>query len=133
MLPPPHSRSVFRLRALASLAWVSVILCPVSGAQAIDNDPYELRSSTRRPGLSILDIAPILLYSLGLDVPQEMEGKLPPQLFEPGWLSRRPLRYDLAGQPGKEEPVMEQIDGAIYTKEDERILMERLRALGYIE
>jgi hypothetical protein len=71
-----------------SLAWVSVILCPVSGAQAIDNDPYELRSSTsaRRPGLSILDIG------LPLDFRARIAGLYTRSLHAVDGLAFDPLR-----------------------------------------
>jgi predicted AlkP superfamily phosphohydrolase/phosphomutase len=79
-------------------------------------------------GLSILDVAPILLQSLGLDVPAEMEGRCP-RTFDPSWLSSRPSAR--AASPAERPPAA--AEEVSFTKEDEAKLAQRLRDLGYIE
>jgi predicted AlkP superfamily phosphohydrolase/phosphomutase len=81
-------------------------------------------------GLSILDVAPILLQSLGLDVPAEMEGRVPAGVFDPSWLSSRPLR---PASVSPAEPPPAPAEEVAFTKEDEAKLAQRLRDLGYIE
>ena len=80
--------------------------------------------------LSILDVAPLLLYSLNLPVPDDITGHLPTAIFEPTTLEQRPMRSttgegpDLAPAPAPE---------AIYDAETEAMMLDRLRALGYVE
>ena len=89
-----------------------------------------LKHGLRLGGLSILDVAPLLLHSLGLEIPADMEGTLPSAAFEAGWLGRRagrgagPRRVEVPEPPAAE---------ASFTKEDELKLAQRLRDLGYIE
>jgi hypothetical protein len=85
----------------------------------------------RLSGLSILDVAPFLLHSLGLEIPADMEGTLPSAAFDPSRRGRRPVRAAPAApaEPGPEPAAAE----AFFTKEDELKLAQRLRDLGYID
>jgi predicted AlkP superfamily phosphohydrolase/phosphomutase len=91
-----------------------------------------LRRGLRLGGLSILDVAPLLLHSLGLEVPAEMEGTLPTAAFEAAWLGSQPTR-PAAPRPVEEPEPAAPGDEAFFTKEDELKLAQRLRDLGYIE
>jgi hypothetical protein len=97
-----------------------------------------LECGVRLPALSILDVAPLLLDSLDLEVPADMEGRVPAGAFHPAWRRARPARP----QPAKaveappnavEAPPKAALEGALFTKEDELKLAQRLRDLGYIE
>ena len=90
-----------------------------------------LRQGVRLPMLSILDVAPLLLHSLDIDIPRDMEGTVPAAAYQPGWLQSRSVRQETRRTP-QTAPV--HIDDAtVFTKEDERILAQHLRKLGYIE
>jgi predicted AlkP superfamily phosphohydrolase/phosphomutase len=100
-----------------------------------------LECGLRLQGVSILDVAPLLLHSLDLAVPADMEGKMPVAAFHPSWLRQRPVRT-AAAQKAPEpqaEPQPEPVaagaaaDDSLFTKEDELKLAQRLRDLGYIE
>ncbi|MEO8663268.1 MAG: alkaline phosphatase family protein [Bryobacteraceae bacterium] len=80
--------------------------------------------------LSLLDVAPTTLYSLGLPVPKDMEGKVPPSIFEPKHMAVRPVK--IATQQVAAAPVAP-VGEASMTEEDEAVVMERLRELGYID
>jgi predicted AlkP superfamily phosphohydrolase/phosphomutase len=80
--------------------------------------------------LSILDIAPTVLYSLGLRAPLEMQGRVPEEIFDRDALRARP--------PQKATARAAAVNGngtadVRLTEEDEQIVMERLRELGYVE
>jgi hypothetical protein len=81
----------------------------------------------RRDRVSVLDVAPLLLYVAGLPVPDDLEGQVPEHLLAPAWREAHPLRHvpatALPGLPP--EPADASADDAV--------LIERLRALGYVE
>lgn len=79
--------------------------------------------------LSILDVAPTLLYSLGLPIPEDLEGRVPLEMFEPAFRSKRPVEIAPTVRPS--QPAPEQ--AAVYDEESEEIILDRLRALGYVE
>lgn len=76
-------------------------------------------------GITIHDIAPTLLYGLGLPVAESFPGRAWVELFTGAFRRTHPLRTIATwGEPG---------DGAVTTSgEDEEILRE-LRALGYLD
>jgi predicted AlkP superfamily phosphohydrolase/phosphomutase len=88
-----------------------------------------IRSGWTAPPLSILDVAPITLYGLGLDVVEGMEGDVPHSVFEPSLLEQRPVRRTAAvpAAGSATEPV------AVLDAEQEAIVMRRLQELGYVE
>jgi predicted AlkP superfamily phosphohydrolase/phosphomutase len=90
-----------------------------------------LHQGVRLPALSILDVAPLLLCSLGLEVPRDMEGVVPAAAYMPGWLQNQPVRYG-TGRPPQSAPAQTGNE-AVFTKEDAMKLAQYLRKLGYIE
>ncbi len=84
------------------------------------------------PQRSILDVPSLLLYTLGLPIPEDFEGELPVSLFDPGFLGSHPVRIgEPTRAPAKQTPrKMEEVDE---TEEDQAAIAERLRALGYLE
>lgn len=89
-----------------------------------------------RPGadigeLSILDVAPLLLYSLDVPIPAQLEGRVPVEALRADQLMARPVRRDAAETnrftttAAQAEPVLD--------ADDEDEIMRRLQALGYVE
>jgi len=81
--------------------------------------------------LSILDVAPCVLYSLGLDIPENFDGRTPLQIFEQSYTQTHPCKI---GE--KTTPVDFGTEGAGKVEEDEeenKKIFEQLRALGYVE
>jgi hypothetical protein len=87
--------------------------------------PFAHRSARDR--VSVLDVAPLLLHLAGLPVPDDLEGAVPERLLAPAWSQAHPLRHvpaaELPGLP--DEPAEAAVDDAV--------LIERLRAVGYVE
>jgi predicted AlkP superfamily phosphohydrolase/phosphomutase len=77
------------------------------------------------PPLSILDVAPVLLYSLGLPVPVSFEGRFPAEIFESAVLTAAPCRIEgtTITATGEDAPV---------EAEAEAIILDRLEKLGYM-
>jgi predicted AlkP superfamily phosphohydrolase/phosphomutase len=89
-----------------------------------------IRSGVSTSPFSIVNVAPTLLYSLGLPVPKEMEGAPELSLFESSFVSSRPVREETAGQSGP-TPGVE--TGFARNRDEEEALVAQLKALGYLE
>jgi predicted AlkP superfamily phosphohydrolase/phosphomutase len=89
-----------------------------------------IRRSAAVDELSLVDVAPLLLHRLGLPIPDDLDGRLPLEVFEPEELERRPPeRAAAAAWAGPaEEPGSLELD-----PDEEAAVLERLRALGYVE
>jgi len=84
-----------------------------------------IREGAEYRGASLLDIAPTVLYRLSEPVPLAMDGKILAPIFEFEWLSANPPRYvekDITGDVG-----------VGVSREGAEDVLERLRALGYIQ
>jgi predicted AlkP superfamily phosphohydrolase/phosphomutase len=89
-----------------------------------------IRRGIRGARLSILDVAPLVLYSLGLPVPEDLEGRLPEEILDPEYFQAHPLAI---GRPSV-APVRgsghnnDAIDDSV-----ENEVLKQLQALGYME
>ncbi len=72
----------------------------------------------------IQSIAPTALFLLGLPVPKDMDGRVMEQAMEEGILESWPVRYS--------EPSRYEGNNPSAGYEDEKLVEEQLRALGYI-
>ena len=83
-----------------------------------------------RPGSTVnqgqvLDLAPTLLYMLGLSVPQDMDGRVLTEVFERPFVDQYPVTYS--------EPTgKHHIDREGFSAEEEELIRERLQDLGYL-
>ena len=81
--------------------------------------------------LSIVDVAPSLLYSLGLAIPRDMDGKLASGIFAESYTGQHPCTigpptvnpdtYVAKTKPDEPSP------------EEEKLIFEQFKALGYME
>ena len=75
-------------------------------------------------GAQIQDLAPTILYAMGLPVARDMDGRVLAEAFTYPFMAEHPLTFsDGAEQPPKV---------ADYTEEEARQVEERLRELGYL-
>jgi predicted AlkP superfamily phosphohydrolase/phosphomutase len=91
-----------------------------------------VRRGAEAAEVSILDVAPTLLYALGLPVPEEMEGRVLEEVFDAETLGRRPVereRERAADGPPPPAPSYAPAFGPA----EEAILLKRLQELGYVE
>jgi predicted AlkP superfamily phosphohydrolase/phosphomutase len=78
---------------------------------------------------SIVDVCPALLYSMGLEIPDDLAGVLPVQVFDPSLLASQPARYRRAREHAPQAPTSE----ADLLPHEEAAIVEQLQALGYID
>ena len=76
----------------------------------------------------ITDVASTLLYSLGVAVPADLEGVVPPAMFTAEYQSAHPITIGAATESGKRVAAADTID-----EQGKAKLMEQLRMLGYVE
>jgi predicted AlkP superfamily phosphohydrolase/phosphomutase len=91
-----------------------------------------IRQGAALPQLSILDVTPALLYSLGLPIPGDLEGRFAEELYEPSMLEDRPCKV------GETTQTPESLTGTVGApvfcdKEEQAEIYKRLQALGYVE
>lgn len=77
---------------------------------------------------NIIDIAPTVLYILGLPVPEAMDGRVLTDCISDEYLCANPVRYndtDITRQPDGQGDL-------ILTEDEEKMIKERLKELGYL-
>jgi len=76
----------------------------------------------------IVDVAPTILYAMGLPIPTDMDGRVLEEIFTAEYRQSHPIRH--------EEPVNGRSRGdrptAVYTEEEDEEMQRRLRGLGYL-
>ncbi len=90
------------------------------------------RGGERVGGFSIPDVAPLLLYCLGVPAPADMSGRLPAQALAPDVLRRRPPETAPARDLPSEVDDLPEPEVA-YDESEEAVVLKRLAALGYLE
>ena len=86
-----------------------------------------IRQGAVLDGARLIDLAPTILYVLGLPIPSDMDGWVLVNLFEPEFAAAHPIRTGPAMgiselQPSPDAPC-----------EEVSLIEERLRSLGYLE
>ena len=76
-------------------------------------------------GAEIIDLAPTILYALGEPIPSDMDGVVLKGAFEPEFLERNAIEYVVASAAGRGSK-------ADYSEEDEEVIRDRLKGMGYV-
>jgi len=87
-----------------------------------------IRRDAQIRGISLVDLAPTILYVLGISVPNDTDGRVLTEIFESDYLAAHPVKQAdpaLAIDSGEPEDA--------YTDEETKAIQARLRALGYTE
>ena len=79
--------------------------------------------------MNIMDVAAILVYSLGLDIPEDFEAKVPDELFTEDYFRSNPVKI---GDPTMAVQFNRQGTEGMSDHDKEKIF-DQLRALGYLE
>lgn len=85
-----------------------------------------IRSGERMAAGSIGDLAPTLLHTLGVPVPEHMDGKVLTQAFVPAYLDAHPLSAQGAIADLDRSPTQ------AYSSSEQAAVEKRLRDLGYM-
>lgn len=88
--------------------------------------PGVFRQAEWKKGARIQDLAPTILYLMGEPIPERLDGEVLLDFLTPEFVAANPVRYS---KPG-EHPEDEQ-DYSL-SEDEEAMLKERLRGLGYV-
>ncbi len=77
-------------------------------------------------GASIVDVAPTILYLMGLPVPEDMDGRVLTECLEDHYIADHPIESVMGGDEQPEYDVN-------FTPEESELIAKRLQALGYIQ
>ena len=80
-------------------------------------------------GVEMQDVAPTVLYAMGLPVPTWMDGRVLRDAFEPSYLSQHPVQLVSETEQGQEK---HEDTGHGYSEQEARLVEDRLRGLGYM-
>jgi predicted AlkP superfamily phosphohydrolase/phosphomutase len=83
-------------------------------------------------GAQLIDVAPTVLYLMGLPIPGDMDGKPLLEAIDPDFIARCPVRYeqDTSADNNGAPPAS---DESAFTAEEAEMIAKRLQAMGYIE
>jgi len=84
------------------------------------------RKNVEIEGARLLDMAPTILHLLGQPVPDDMDGHVLEELFEPSFLAQNPVQRRSGDGSGWQQQVA-------YSAEESAIVEQRLKDLGYIQ
>src|SRR3989304_1133173 len=99
----------------------------LEGIFAIKGKSIRVNASIR--DAKIIDIAPTVLYLMGLPIPKDMDGRILKDAFLPQYLTENPIQFE--EESGEDEGSNTTFGG--YSKEESEKIAERLKNLGYIE
>ena len=85
-----------------------------------------IRQGAVLDGARLIDVAPTVLYALGLPVPEDMDGRVLTEVFTQEHRAANPVRQ---GPPSMAPPSVE----GRTDQQTDAIIAERLRALGYLD
>jgi predicted AlkP superfamily phosphohydrolase/phosphomutase len=127
-LPEDMRYNGFGLYQFSSRSWLEPTF-DRSGGHRMDGIVMLTGPGIRRGhelrGATLIDLAPTILAALDVPVPDDMDGQVLSQAFEDGYFRERPIRYAVARSAGRQEQLE-------LSPEQEEMVKERLRGLGYI-
>jgi predicted AlkP superfamily phosphohydrolase/phosphomutase len=86
-----------------------------------------IRPGRKIDGAKIMDLAPTILYTMGLPVPTDMDGKVLESAYQESVLLEKPISHDSVE---RSEPAVQDM---VYSPEEEEAIRQRLGDLGYLE
>jgi predicted AlkP superfamily phosphohydrolase/phosphomutase len=87
-----------------------------------------IKKNKKLDNARIIDMAPTILYSLGIGIPHDTDGSILHDIFEPGFKAVKKERY----QTPPAKPEAEKDKEEAYSEEESKKIEDRLRGLGYL-
>jgi predicted AlkP superfamily phosphohydrolase/phosphomutase len=82
---------------------------------------------------SLIDLAPTILFALGLPIPPDMDGRVLTEAFKAEFVNQQGIKYDTAAAV-RTDPTTLLVTGSggTYSEEEEEEVTQRLADLGYV-
>ncbi len=80
-------------------------------------------------GARIIDVAPTVLYLMGLPIPSDMDGRPLLEALDPAFVAAHPPTMEQGQEPGNPNASVE----TTFTQQEAEMIEQRLRSLGYIK
>jgi len=84
-----------------------------------------IRKNCQIKPLSIMDIAPTILYVMGYEIPVDMDGKVISDIFIEEWFKKYPPKFT-------EKIEKKPKNGVSLTEEEQNVIENELKSLGYL-
>jgi predicted AlkP superfamily phosphohydrolase/phosphomutase len=81
-------------------------------------------------GAEIIDVAPTVLYLMGLPIPGDMDGRPLLDAIDPTFVADHPPQYDRDGAPPEQGLPQQE---TVFSEEEAEMITKRLQSMGYIE
>jgi len=76
---------------------------------------------------SIIDVAPTILYLLGVRIPDDLDGSVIEEAFDKNYLASKKISFE------RTRSLKNEVGDSVYTDEDKKAIENQLRGIGYIE
>ncbi|MFC1712621.1 alkaline phosphatase family protein [Candidatus Poribacteria bacterium] len=86
-----------------------------------------IKANVPLAGAGIMDIAPTILYCLGLPIPEDMDGDVLTSVFQEAYIDNNPVEYCEA-----DETCAIKLKSEVYSSDEQGMVSERLEGLGYL-
>jgi predicted AlkP superfamily phosphohydrolase/phosphomutase len=91
-----------------------------------------IRRGTRLSDLSVVDVTPCVLHSLGLPIPSDLEGRVSEEMFERSFLASRLVAVGPPTlEPEEGERALE--DSGLLEDDGAEAIFQQMKSLGYME
>lgn len=83
------------------------------------------RKDYKFDSISIIDVAPTVIYLLGIPIPRQIDGKVAIELFNQEFLSQNPIEYS-------DNEVLGRARGSVFSADEIDDVRQRLEGMGYV-
>lgn len=91
------------------------------------------RQNHKADDLRLLDLTPTILHLRGAAVPESMDGRVLTQTLDEVWLTANPIQTSRDDGDAPSSGASDDDSDHQFSAEEEKVLEDRLRSLGYIE
>ena len=90
-----------------------------------------VKPSLQIPDAHIVDVFPTVLYTMGIPVPKDADGRILTEIFKEDFIQSNPIKVNRDAVPGV--PAGQTQDERAYSDSETALIEERLKGLGYID
>ena len=90
-----------------------------------------IKQSLKIPDAHIVDVFPTVLYTMGIPIPKDTDGRILTEIFKEDFIQSNPIKINGDAVPGV--PAGESQDERAYSESETALIEERLKGLGYID